>query len=60
MVRSPAEAKDFPLTSKSRPALESTQPPVQWVLWVLSLGVKVQPGRDTDCSPPSSAEVINE
>jgi hypothetical protein len=28
-VRSPAEAKDFPLTSISRPALRPTQPPVQ-------------------------------
>jgi hypothetical protein len=30
----------FPLTSASRPALGSTQPPVQWVPGVLSLGVK--------------------
>jgi hypothetical protein len=30
-VRSPAEAKDFALTSVSRPALGPTQPPVQWV-----------------------------
>jgi hypothetical protein len=39
-VRSPAEAKDiFPL-SVSRPALGPTQPAVQWVLGVLSPGVK--------------------
>jgi hypothetical protein len=30
----------FPLTSVSRPALEPTQPPVQWVPGVLSPGVK--------------------
>jgi hypothetical protein len=29
----------FPLTSVSRPALGPTQPPVQWVLGVLSLGL---------------------
>jgi hypothetical protein len=40
-VRSPAEAKGiFPLSSVSRPALRPTQPPVQWVPGVLSLGVK--------------------
>jgi hypothetical protein len=37
-----------------------TQPPVQWVPGVLSLGVKERPGRDADHSPPSSAEVVNE
>jgi hypothetical protein len=32
-VRSPAEAKGFfSIACVSRPALESTQPPVQWVL----------------------------
>jgi hypothetical protein len=30
----------FPLISVSRPALGPTQPPVQWVPWVLSLGTK--------------------
>jgi hypothetical protein len=59
-VRSPAGAKDFfPLASVSRPALGSTQPPVQWVPGVLSPGAKVRPGRDADHSPPSSAEVKN-
>jgi hypothetical protein len=37
-VRSPAEAKDFPLTSVSRPALRPTQRPVQWVPGVHSSG----------------------
>jgi hypothetical protein len=40
-VRSPEKAKGFfPLASVSRPALEPTQPPVQWVLGVLSPGLK--------------------
>jgi hypothetical protein len=33
-----------------------TQPPIQWVLGVLSLGVKQQ-GPEADHSPPSSAKV---
>jgi hypothetical protein len=37
-------------------ALGPTQPPIQWVLEALSLGVK-RPGREADHSPPSSAEV---
>jgi hypothetical protein len=32
--------KNFPLASVSRPALGPTQPPVQWVLEVLSSGLK--------------------
>jgi hypothetical protein len=42
----------------SRTALGPTQPPVQWVLGALSLGVK-RPGREADHSPPSSVEVKN-
>jgi len=38
------------------PALRSTQPPIQWVPGTLYLGVK-RPGRETDHSTPSSAEV---
>jgi hypothetical protein len=34
----------------------STQPPIQWVPGALSLGVKRQ-GRETDHSPPTSAEI---
>jgi len=41
----------------SRPALGTTQPPLQWVTGALSLGVK-QPWRDADQSHPSSAEVM--
>jgi hypothetical protein len=35
-----------------------TQPPIQWVPGALSLGVKRQ-GRESDHSPPSSADVKN-
>jgi hypothetical protein len=47
--------QDFP--HLSRMVLRSTQPPVQWVPGLS--GGKVRPGRDTDPSPPSSAEVKN-
>jgi hypothetical protein len=55
-VRFPAEAGNFFFTTVSRTALGPTQPPIQCVLWALSLGVK-RPGREGDHSPPSSAEV---
>jgi len=38
--------------------LGTTQPPIKWVPEALSLGVK-WPGRESDHSPPSSAEVKN-
>jgi hypothetical protein len=40
----------------SRPAVGSTQTPMQRVPGALSLEVK-RPGREADHSPPSSAEV---
>jgi hypothetical protein len=43
-------------TSLSRTALEPIQPPIQWIQWALSLGVK-WPGCEADHSPPSTAEV---
>jgi hypothetical protein len=46
----------FLFTTVSRMALESTQPPMQWVTGNLSLEVKWL-GREADHSPPSSAEV---
>jgi hypothetical protein len=45
-------------TTASRPALGPTQPPVQWVTGALSLEIK-RPERETDHSPPPSAEVKN-
>jgi hypothetical protein len=45
---SPGEGKNFHFSMSSRPL---TQPPIQWVP-----GVK-WPGRDTDHTPPPSAEV---
>jgi amino acid transporter len=44
------------LFTASRMDLGPTQPPIKWVPWGLSLGVK-RPGREADHSPPSSAEV---
>jgi hypothetical protein len=46
----------FLFTTASRTALGPTQPPIQWVKGALSLGVE-RPGRESDYSPPSSAEV---
>jgi hypothetical protein len=46
----------FLFTTASRTALGPTQPPIQWVPGVLSLGVK-RLGREADHSLPSSAEV---
>jgi hypothetical protein len=37
---------------------EPTQPPTQWALWALSLGIK-RSGREADHSPPSSAVFKN-
>jgi hypothetical protein len=48
----------FLFITASRMALGPTQPPIQWVPEALSLGVK-RPGRETDHSPLSSAEVKN-
>jgi hypothetical protein len=50
----------FLLAPASRSAQGPTQPPIQWVLGVLSLGVKPGPGCDADHLPLSSAEVNNE
>jgi hypothetical protein len=46
----------FLFTTASRMALGPTQPPIQWVPGILSLGAK-RPGREADHSPPSSVEV---
>jgi hypothetical protein len=38
-----SRVKNFLFSKSSRPALGSTQPPIQWVLGPLSLGVKLIP-----------------
>jgi hypothetical protein len=53
-VRFPAEAMSF----LSRPAVDPTQPPMQWVQGTLSLELK-RPGHEADTSPPPSTEVKN-
>jgi hypothetical protein len=41
---------------ETRTALGPTQPPIQWIQWALSLGIK-RPGSEADHSPTSSVEV---
>jgi hypothetical protein len=53
-VRVPVGSRIF--SKLSRPALRSTQPPIQWVPGALIPGVK-RPGREAHHSPPASAEV---
>jgi hypothetical protein len=48
----------FLFTAASRPALGTTQSPIQWVPGALSQGVK-RPGREANYSPQSNAEVKN-
>jgi hypothetical protein len=48
----------FLFNTASRTALEATQAPIQWIAEALSLGINF-PGRETDHSPTSSAEVKN-
>jgi hypothetical protein len=46
----------FLFTTASRTAVGPTQPPIQWILEALSLGVN-RPGREAGNSPPSNSEV---
>jgi hypothetical protein len=48
-VRIPAGASIFHFSMSSRPALGSTQPPIQWVAGAVSPGLKQQ-GREADYS----------
>jgi hypothetical protein len=52
----PGGAGNFLFSKSSRPALRSTQPPIQWVPGALSPRVK-RPGCEVDHSPPTTAEV---
>jgi hypothetical protein len=53
------EQKIFPYPIASRPALGSTQPPIQWAPGALSPEAK-RLVHEADLSPPSSAEVKND
>jgi hypothetical protein len=54
---SPGKVKNFHLSILSRPALGSTQPPIQWI-WRGPLYIRVkQQGREANHSPLTSAEV---
>jgi hypothetical protein len=50
--------KFFLFATVSRLALGPIEPPIQWVPWALSPGVK-SPERETDHLSPSSSEVKN-
>jgi hypothetical protein len=53
---SPGGGRNFHFSKSSRPALGSTQHPIQWIPDPLYAGVK-RPGREADHSPPTSAKV---
>jgi hypothetical protein len=56
----PAREKNFfPCSTSSRPAQGSAQPHIQWVPGSLSPRV-LWPGREANCSTPSSAEVTED
>jgi hypothetical protein len=52
----PGKVKNSHFSMPPRPALGSTQPPIQWVPEVLSPRVK-RPGREADHLPQTTAEV---
>jgi hypothetical protein len=53
---SPGRVKNFVFSTSPRPDLESTQPPIQWILGAASLAVK-RLELEAEHSPPTSAEV---
>jgi hypothetical protein len=55
-ISSPGRVKNFLFSTLSGPALDPTQPPVQWIPGALFPGVK-QPGHEADHLPPTSAKV---
>jgi hypothetical protein len=56
LFKADTHAAVFLFSTWFRPALEPTQPLIQWVLGALSSGVKRQ-GREADHSPADSADV---
>jgi hypothetical protein len=54
----PGRNENFLFSTKSRPALGPTQPPIQWEPKSISLGIK-RSGHETDFLPPSNVEVKN-
>jgi hypothetical protein len=54
------EQKICLFSKTSRPDLEPTQRPIQWVLWVVLFPRVKQPGLEAYWSSPSSAKVKNE
>jgi hypothetical protein len=54
----PSRAGNFSFTAAFRPALEPTQPPIQWVPGALCVGVKPL-GHEAEHPPPFSAEIKN-
>jgi hypothetical protein len=53
---SPGRVKNFLFSTSPRPSPRPTQPPMQWIAWVLSPAIK-RPGREADHSSPTSAKV---
>jgi hypothetical protein len=58
MVQFPAEAGIFLSATAFRSAMGPTQPPIQWVPWAISLGIKWW-AREVDHPCPFNAEVKN-
>jgi hypothetical protein len=52
----PGSTKNILFSMSSSLALGPTQPPIQYVPWTISPGLK-RPEREADHSPPSSADV---
>jgi hypothetical protein len=52
------QCKMFLISKVPRPTLGPTKPHMQWVPWAVAPGIK-RPGRGSDHTPPSSAEVKN-
>jgi hypothetical protein len=55
-IPTPGKVNNFLISTSLRPALESIQPPTQWVTGAFSLGVK-RPGSEANHLTPTSAEV---